>query len=76
MMMMTFRKTLTMAMIDVGDLLDDVPQIALSGNGHQSIVDGHVVELSRLLVAEKRVRDPDFVPAAFAQSNLVDACSE
>ena len=59
-----------------GYLLDDVPQITVSGDRHQSIVDRHVVELCRLLVAEERVWYPDFLPAVFTEPDLIDPGAE
>ena len=57
-------------------LLDDVPDVTVSGDRHQSVVDGHIVELSRFFVAKKRIRYPQLVPAVFSEADLVDTGDE
>jgi len=55
-----------------GHLLDDVPEDTVLSECHQPIVDGHLVKLGRLLVAEKRVRYPDLGPAVFAEPDFIE----
>lgn len=57
-------------------LLRDVPQISVIAQSQQAVFDGDFVELSSLLVAEERVRDPDFVPARVAESDLLQPTVE
>jgi len=54
------------------NLLDDVPQMSGGVEPEQSVVDGHLMEAGALLVPKERIRNPDVVPASFAQTNLGD----
>jgi len=66
----------TSAREELTHLLDDVPQFTVRFEVHQSVVDGHVVEFRFLLVAEKRVRYPQAVPAVFSETYLLDSGAE
>lgn len=52
------------------DLLCDVPQVSVTAESEHTVVDGHLVEVGSLFVAEESVRDPDLGPAVIPHTDL------